>query len=73
MCILIQDPETKAFYDGDDWDPNENQAIRFGTMTRAEECCRRQNLFRAAVVVKYKDGCNVSYRVGERNYAHLMK
>ncbi len=74
MRILIQDPESKAFLSGDDWDADEHRATEFGNVAQAEEFCRQQNLPLALVVVRFKDPVNdVSYPVGARDQAHLKK
>ena len=74
MRILIQDPESKAFLSGDDWDADENHATEFGNVAQAEEFCRQQNLPLALVVVRFKDPVNdVSYPVGAPDQARLKK
>jgi len=74
MRILIQDPETKAYLSGDNWDADENRATEFGNVAQAEEFCRQQNLPLALVVVKFKDPVNdVSYPPNSRANAQLKK
>jgi len=74
MRILIQDPETKAYFSGDDWDVDENHATEFGNVAQAEEFCRQQNLALALVVVKFKDPINdVSYPASAGDDAQLKK
>jgi hypothetical protein len=74
MRILIQDPESKAFFSGDAWDVDENRATEFGTVAQAEELCRQHNLPLALVVVKFKDaGNDVRYPAGARDDAQLKK
>jgi hypothetical protein len=74
MRILIQNPGTKAYFSGDDWDVDENRATEFGNVAQAEEFCRQQNLPLALVVVKFKDAINdVSYPASARDDAQLKK
>ena len=74
MRILIQDPESNAFFSGDEWDVDENHATEFGNVAQAEEFCRQQNLPLALVVVKFKDPINdVSYPASARDDAQLKK
>jgi hypothetical protein len=74
MRILIQDPETKYFFSGEDWDVDENRATEFGNVAQAEEFCRQQKLPLALVVVKFKDGMNdVSYPASARDDVQLKK
>ena len=44
MRILIQDPESKAYFNDGDWDVDENHATEFGNVAQAEEFCRQHNL-----------------------------
>ncbi len=74
MRILIQDPESKAYFNGGDWDVDENHATEFGNVAQAEEFCRQQNLPLALVVVKFKDATSdVSYPASARDDAQLKK
>ena len=66
MRILIQDPETKSYFSGDDWDVDENRATEFGNVAQAEEFCRQQNLPLALVVVKFKDAHQRRQLPGQR-------
>ena len=74
MRILIQDPGTKCYFNGDNWDADENRATEFDTVAQAEEFCRQQDLSLALVVVKFKDAVNdVSYPASARDDAQLKK
>jgi hypothetical protein len=74
MRILIQDPESKAYYCGDDWGAEEDRATEFGNVAQAEEFCRQQNLPLALVVVKFKDATqDVKYPASARDDAQLKK
>ena len=74
MRILIQDPETKAYFSGDGWGVDENRATEFGNVAQAEEFCRQQNLPLALVVVKFKNASNdISYPASARDDAQLKK
>jgi hypothetical protein len=74
MRILIQDPETRAYFSGDDWDVDENRATEFGNVAQAEEFCRQQDLPLALVVVKFKDPAHdVRYPASARDDAQLKK
>jgi len=74
MRILIQDPESEAYFGGPDWTADESRAAEFGTVTQAEEFCRQQNLPLALVVVKFKDANNdVRYPASARDDAQLKK
>ncbi len=74
MRILIQDPETKAYLSGENWEADENHATEFGNVAQAEEFCRQQNLPLALVVVKFKDPVNdVSYPPNSRANTQLKK
>jgi hypothetical protein len=74
MRILIQDPETQAYFGGPDWTPDESRATEFGNVTQAEEFCRQQNLPLALIVVKFKDATDdVRYPAGARDDAQLKK
>ena len=74
MRILIQDPETKAYFSGDAWNVDENRATEFGNVAQAEEFCRQQDLPLALVVVKFRDASNdVSYPASAQDDAQLKK
>jgi len=74
MRILIQDPETKSFFSGDNWDVDENRATEFGNVAQAEEFCRQQNLPMALVVVRFKDASNdISYPASARDDVQLKR
>ena len=74
MRILIQDPESHAYYSGPDWTADESRAAEFGTVAEAEEYCRQQNLPLALVVVKFKDANHdVRYPASARDDAQLKK
>jgi hypothetical protein len=74
MRILIQDPETKAYLSGENWEADENHATEFGNVAQAEEFCRQQNLPLALVVVKFMDPVNdVSYPPNSRANTQLKK
>jgi len=74
MRILIQDPGTNRYFDGDNWDADENRATEFGTVAQAEEFCRQQDLPLALVVVKFKDPAHdVRYPASARDDAQLKK
>ena len=74
MRIVIQNPETRAFFSGGEWDLDEDRASQFGNVADAEEFCRQQNLPQALVVVKFRDAINdVSYPASGRDDAQLKK
>ena len=74
MRIVIQNPETRAYFSGGEWDMDEDRASQFGNVAEAEELCREQNLPQALVVVKFKDALNdVSYPASGRDDAQLKK
>jgi hypothetical protein len=74
MRILIQDPDSKAYFSETDWEMDEGRATEFGTVAQAEEFCRQQNLPLALVVVKFKDAAgDVRYPAVSRDDAQLKK
>jgi hypothetical protein len=69
MRILIQDPESKRYYDGLQWDRDVEDAMEFETVFSAEEYCREQNIRTALIVVKFNDVAaqDIRYAVGPAN------
>jgi hypothetical protein len=74
MRILIQQPDTRAYFSGDTWNVDVNHATEFGNVAQAEEFCRQQNLPLALIVVKFKNAANdVSYPASAQHDAQLQK
>jgi hypothetical protein len=69
MRILIQDPESKRYYDGVKWGLNLDGAKEFETVYSAEEYCRDQDIRSALIVVKFNDlaAQDIKYAVGPAN------
>ena len=69
MRILIQDPESKRYYDGAQWGCDPADAKEFDTVFSAEEHCRAQDIRSALIVVKFNDvtSPDIKYAVGPAN------
>jgi hypothetical protein len=69
MRILIQDPESKRYYDGAQWGPSLDDAKEFETVFSAEEYCREQDIRTALIVVKFNSlaAHDIKYAVGPAN------
>jgi hypothetical protein len=67
MRIVIQDPTSKAFFDGVSWDNELERAKTFENVAQAEACCAEQQLANALVAVKFNDpNSDFSFPVGSR-------
>jgi len=67
MRIVIQDPTSKAFFDGANWDYDLEHAKTFENVAHAEACCAEQQLANALVAVKFTDpNSDFSFPVGSR-------
>jgi hypothetical protein len=63
MRIVIQHAVSRSYFNGSDWDANENGAAEFENVVEAEQICRTQNLGNALIVLKFKDGDEeISYK-----------
>ena len=69
MRILIQDPETKGYYNGAEWGSDVAGAKEFESVYLAEQYCHDQNIRSALVVVKFNDAAaqDIKYAVGPSN------
>jgi hypothetical protein len=69
MRILIQNPESKRYYDGTQWGADLENAKEFDTVFSAEEYCRAQDIGSALIVVKFNDlaAQDIKYAVGPAN------
>jgi hypothetical protein len=69
MRILIQDPESKRYFDGLVWESNLDVAKEFDTVFAAEEYCRDNDIRSALIVVKFNDATaqDIKYAVGPAN------
>lgn len=67
MRIIIQEPVSKAFFDGAGWQQDLQRARAFDTVAQAEATCRQHQLSTALVVVKFDNpNHDFSYPVGAR-------
>jgi hypothetical protein len=65
MRILVQNPASKAFFDGTSWNEDFEQAKTFESVTRAEAACREQQFSSALIVVRFENARQeISYPVG---------
>jgi hypothetical protein len=65
MHILVQDPASKAFFDGTSWNDDSQQAKTFESVARAEAVCREHQFSSALIVVRFEDAKQeISYPVG---------
>jgi hypothetical protein len=71
MRILIQDPESKRYFDGLRWETGLDFAKEFDTVFAAEEYCRENEIGSALIVVKFNDSTaqDIKYAVGP---AHVL-
>jgi hypothetical protein len=74
MRILVQDPGSKAFFDGTRWDEDLERAKTFESVTQAEAVCREHQFSSALIVVKFQDAHqDISYPVGARGALLVSK
>jgi hypothetical protein len=74
MRILVQDPGSKAFFDGTRWDEDIGRAKTFESVTRAEALCREHQFSTALIVVKFEDpNHDIMYPVGARGALLVSK
>ncbi len=74
MRILVQEPASKAFFDGEEWNKDATVAKAFESVGVAEAFCRERGLFAALIVVESKDGqTDISYPVGVRSAVLVSK
>jgi len=67
MRILVQDPGSRAFFDGTHWDDDFERAKTFESVAQAEAFCRQHEFSSALIVVKFQDANHdISYPVGDR-------
>jgi hypothetical protein len=71
MRILIQDPESKQYYDGVHWETDLDLAREFDTVFAAEEYCRENEIRSALIVVMFNNSKSqdIKYAVGP---AHVL-
>ncbi len=63
MRIIIQHALSRSYFNGRDWNANEEDAANFETVVEAEEFCRAQNLGNALIVLKFREaGQEISYK-----------
>ncbi|HWD19615.1 MAG TPA: hypothetical protein VHB20_10075 [Verrucomicrobiae bacterium] len=69
MRILIQDPDSKRFFDGSQWGSDANSAMEFESVYSAEQFCHEQTIEKALIVVKFNDAAaqDIKYAVGPAN------
>ena len=68
MRIVVQDPISKAYFDGERWGESLEQAMDFDTTRDAEKYCLGRKLSTALVVVKFSgDQSDVCFPVGVRD------
>ena len=67
MRIIIQNPVTQAYFDGDCWNGELAYAMDFETTADAEKFCQNHSLSDAWIVVKFKDeSADICFRAGSR-------
>jgi hypothetical protein len=65
MRILVQDPASKAFFDGTSWNQDIGHAKSFQSVTRAEAACRERQFSSALIVVRLENATqDITYPVG---------
>jgi hypothetical protein len=69
MRILIQDPESKRFFDGQVWGQDATSAMEFESVYSAEEFCRNHAIQVALIVVRFNNAASqdIKYAVGPAN------
>ncbi len=68
MRILIQDPLTRAFYDGAVWSNDIVEAMDFESTSQAERFCLEKQLPGALIVVKFNDPAgDIQFPAGARH------
>ncbi len=74
MRILIQDPDSKAFFDGTGWKAGLEQAKTFESVAQAETVCRKHQLSKALIVVKFEAPIQeISYHYGAQGALLVSK
>jgi len=74
MRILVQDPTSKAFFDGTGWDHDLEKAKTFENVAQAETLCEDYQFSSALIVVKFENPNNdFSYPVGARSALLVSK
>lgn len=74
MRILVQDPTSKAFFNGAEWDHDLEKAKTFENVAQAEALCEEYQFSSALIVVKFDNPVNdFSYPVGARSALLVSK